>query len=263
MNHQRSISLAVSIAAVAGLDIATSLQTIPDDGIPSLLTVDELNALIDGGLTKNDLLLYPDTVSVDMSEPSDVIDALASFDCGSLDGFKDRIDVGTTQIEKNEILQLIVEEDMALDYPCISQCDAFELFVYTDKWRALRDLTILDPYRAYLNIRGDYSADSVALEYQDSCFVSPFWQYEPQADDVDQENLLLFAEGVLKPRAKQLRYHSGTDYGFPDSWSYKNSDDDWECDGTCIKNDMIADDDFETEFNFRLTFNYFEDDDLF
>ena len=42
-----------------------------------------------------------------------------------------------------------------------------------------------------------------------------------------------------------------------------NSEGDYTCDGVCAKNDMIADDDINTEFNFRITYNEFVDDDQY
>ena len=86
--------------------------------------------------------------------------------------------------------------------PCLTQCDAFELFVHTDPWRALRDLTREDEARAYLNLRGEDAADQQRLVYPDPCFVAPFWNYKPDLAVPHIDDLLLFAEGVLKPRTK-------------------------------------------------------------
>ena len=130
----------------------------------------------------------------------------------------------------NDELKSILEADYG-EY-AITQCEAFELFVHTDPWRALRDLTAEDEYRASLNLRGDNAADLVELVYPDPCFVSPFWDYEPDYNNLNDDDLLLFVEGLLKPRAKQLRYHSGGDYGgFPTSLRTEDDAGNWTCDG--------------------------------
>ena len=155
----------------------------------------------------------------------------------TLEDLKADIDQGSTQDEKNAILKSIVEEGGS----AISQCDAFELFVYTDAWRSLRDLLEVDEWRTSFNFRGDNIVYETELQYPDPCFAKPFWQYEPKERvDSEWENLFLFVEGVLRPRSKQLKYHLGQTDVIPT----RDEDGDYD------KKEDLIDDSVETSYQF-------------
>ena len=115
-----------------------------------------------------DALTSIKTVEV-VFEVDDAMNAL--FLQYDLDELKSQIDKGSSIGDKHKILERIIDEYGS----SILQCDAFALFVQTDPWRALRDLRLVDPWRASLILRGDNRPDSTPLEYPDVCFTSPFW----------------------------------------------------------------------------------------
>ena len=146
-----------------------------------------------------------------MTEADSVIDVLNYLKEASvepytytLDDLKAQIDA-VSETEKYTMLKSIIEEGGS----AISQCDAFELFVHTDPWNTLRDLLEEDPSRTSFKFRGALDRFDEPLVYENICFTTPFWQYEPtERTDSEWENLFLFTEGVLRPRSKQLKYHS-------------------------------------------------------
>ena len=101
--------------------------------------------------------------------------------------------------------------------PYITQCDAFELFVHADPWRTLKELTEADLFRADLKLRGIHSAYNEPQKYSDDCFFSPFLQFETSSTVGGH---LLFQEGFLKPRVKQLMFHPGTGFALPTTYRH-------------------------------------------
>ena len=158
------------------------------------------------------------TVYIDITDPDDAINAIRALLNGTvsyeykLEDLKTRIDYGQTARARHEILERIINEAGS----ALTQCDAFELFVHADKWRSLRDLLEVDPWRTSFNYRGDYKANTTPLLYPDVCFTTPFLQYEPQAaNEFEIDNLILFTNGVLRPRVKSLKFNTGLYPDFP------------------------------------------------
>ena len=88
--------------------------------------------------------------------------------------------------------------------------------MYLDPWRALRDLRESDPLRGQLKLRGDNRAIKTPLEYPEACFTKVFSEFEPSpAANCTKENMILFSEGVVRPRVKHLLFHSGGNYSLP------------------------------------------------
>ena len=192
----------------------------------------DLKALVKDGMTKELLETVGSQIDVyfKMTTVDEVIDALNAFGPPTkkydLESLKARIMQGASPSEKNELLKEIFE-DKELG-PAITKCDAFELSAFVDPWRALRDLREADPLRAQLKLRGDRSASKIPLEYADACFTRAFSEFEPANDPEFATGVpvyygLLFSEGVIKPRVKQLLFHSGGNYSLPTDYSQNNN----------------------------------------
>ena len=140
--------------------------------------------------------------------------------------------------------QIILDSQIG---PNITQCDAFELFVLADPWRALKELTEDDPFRADLKLRGIHSAYNEPAQYSDDCFFSPFWQFETSSTVGGH---LLFHEGLLKPRVKQLMFHPGTGWALPTTFNDQYED---GCPEICETGTLIlTDDTFATSYDFSV-----------
>jgi len=215
----------------------------------------DLKALVKDGMTKELLETVGSQIDVyfKMTTVDEVIDALNAFKPKyDLESLKARIMQGASPSEKNQLLKEIFE-DKELG-PVITKCDAFELSAFVDPWRALRDLREADPLRAQLKLRGDQSASKTPLEYADACYTRVFSEFEPANDpefarDVPILYGLLFSEGVIKPRVKQLLFHSGENYSLPTDYSQNNN-----CTGECETHFTIQDPDgFKTSTEYNLS----------
>ena len=65
--------------------------------------------------------------------------------------------------------------------------------------------------------------------------------------------LVLFMEGVVKPRLKQLLFHSGSEPVLPTSYNDEMLDEDG-CPDVCEIKNTITDDSLETEYKYSIMF---------
>ena len=129
--------------------------------------------------------------------------------------------------------------------------------MYTDAWRSLRDLITADPWRTSFNYRGDNKASMTPLLYPDACFASPFLSYEPKFQEEDEaSNLLLFTEGVLRPRLKQLAFYSGLEDSLPTHYEYlTESKEEYICEGICTTDKTYSDENLGIQYRFIVYFD--------
>ena len=243
-------------ASVVAVQMATSEENVV------LLSPAEVKTLGKDGMTEGlmESLSSMSDVYINIAEPDAAIDALTNliaeeeeeepetkpYDMADL---KNRFNYARTQQDKHMVLQEIMWDSQI--GPNITQCDAFELFVHADPWRALKELTEDDLFRADLKLRGIHSAYNEPAQYSDDCFFSPFWQFEKSSTVGGH---LLFQEGLLKPRVKQLMFHPGTGFTFPTAYNnfVTNS-----CPDICETGTItLTDDTFAATYDFSVKFFY-------